>query len=178
MKINAQPFVPNQALAKTTPNVKPWSPCKGLHCCENVLDDDVFVFDEKTKSTLDSLDIRKRPSSSDRGIKAGKTIPTTLEELFGNSSASTKDGSLKDGDSISDSLESGEEVPALKYNRSIVDDKKPKMTKNMKSKTIMCRNITLHGHCKFGDECSYAHHESEITVKREMPSNYKTKLCT
>lgn len=50
--------------------------------------------------------------------------------------------------------------------------------KNAKSKTMMCRNILNHGTCKFGDSCSYAHHESELVTKREMPSNYKTKLCT
>ena len=115
---------------------------------------------------------------------AKKTAPQTLQELFGGSQG-TKDSSAIDADSASDELESNLDtfLPGLQHNRSIYEpeNQKPKNSekkKNVKSKTIMCRNMVTHGHCKFGDECSYAHHESELVQKREMPSNYKTKLCT
>lgn len=45
-------------------------------------------------------------------------------------------------------------------------------------KTEMCRNMEKHGHCKYGDECSYAHDRSELVTKTHLPSNYKTKICT
>lgn len=45
-------------------------------------------------------------------------------------------------------------------------------------KTEMCRNMLQTGTCKYGDDCSYAHHESELVAKTHLPSNYKTKICS
>lgn len=58
-------------------------------------------------------------------------------------------------------------------NRNKPNEKFSKM-----KKTEMCRNIEKHGHCKYGDECSYAHDRSELVAKTHLPTNYKTKICT
>eukprot|EP00347_Sterkiella_histriomuscorum_P011792 403371081 len=46
-----------------------------------------------------------------------------------------------------------------------------------KYKTEICRNWELHGTCKFGDTCAFAHGDFELQKKSHVPSKYKTKLC-
>ena len=41
----------------------------------------------------------------------------------------------------------------------------------------MCKNFEQHGHCKYGDECSFAHGKQQIMNKSDVPVLYKTKLC-
>ena len=45
-----------------------------------------------------------------------------------------------------------------------------------KWKTEICRNWEMYGECKFGDNCAFAHGDSELK-KRKMTFNYKTKPC-
>ena len=49
---------------------------------------------------------------------------------------------------------------------------------NFKSKwkTEICRYWEMHGQCKFGNNCAFAHGDSELK-KRKMTFNYKTKPC-
>ena len=49
---------------------------------------------------------------------------------------------------------------------------------NFKSKwkTEICRYWEMYGQCKFGDNCAFAHGDSELK-KRKMTFNYKTKPC-
>lgn len=56
--------------------------------------------------------------------------------------------------------------------------KRGKNTEKLRKKTEMCRNILKTGKCKFGDECSYAHEESQLVTKTQsLPTNFKTKMC-
>ena len=48
---------------------------------------------------------------------------------------------------------------------------------NTKYKTELCTNWMLSGKCKFGRKCSYAHGESELKLRHDLPHNYKTKEC-
>ena len=45
-----------------------------------------------------------------------------------------------------------------------------------KWKTEICRYWEIYGQCKFGDNCAFAHGDSELK-KRKMTFNYKTKPC-
>ena len=45
-----------------------------------------------------------------------------------------------------------------------------------KWKTEICRYWEMYGECKFGDNCAFAHGDSELK-QRKMTFNYKTKLC-
>ena len=45
-----------------------------------------------------------------------------------------------------------------------------------KWKTEICRNWEMYGQCKFGDNCAFAHGDSELK-KRKLTFNYKTKPC-
>ena len=47
----------------------------------------------------------------------------------------------------------------------------------MKKKTELCKNWELTGNCKFGDDCAFAHGNTELVSKNHIPENYKTKLC-
>ena len=48
---------------------------------------------------------------------------------------------------------------------------------NIKYKTELCTNWMVNGKCKFGKKCSYAHGESELKLRCDLPQNYKTKEC-
>ena len=45
-----------------------------------------------------------------------------------------------------------------------------------KWKTEICRYWEMYGECKFGENCAFAHGDSELK-KRKMTYNYKTKPC-
>lgn len=58
-------------------------------------------------------------------------------------------------------------------------NKKPRARKEdfkRKFKTEMCRYYAS-GHCKFGDNCAFAHSRTELCQKTHLPQNYKTKKC-
>lgn len=46
----------------------------------------------------------------------------------------------------------------------------------VKFKTELCKNWQA-GDCKFGPKCAFAHGFEEISEKRNLPNNYKTKIC-
>jgi hypothetical protein len=46
-----------------------------------------------------------------------------------------------------------------------------------KFRTEMCKTYELYGTCKFGDRCSFAHTRTNMMVKTQVSTNYKTKLC-
>jgi hypothetical protein len=46
-----------------------------------------------------------------------------------------------------------------------------------KFRTEMCKNFELHGKCKFGDECSFAHGKQQMMLKKDVSALYKTKDC-
>ena len=46
----------------------------------------------------------------------------------------------------------------------------------IKWKTEICRYWEMYGECKFGDNCAFAHGDSELK-KRKLTFNYKTKPC-
>ena len=52
-----------------------------------------------------------------------------------------------------------------------------KLNKRQAIKTKMCRNMMLHGNCKYGEKCSFAHKEEDLQGNSSKPPNYKTKLC-
>ena len=45
-----------------------------------------------------------------------------------------------------------------------------------KWKTEICRNWEMYGECKYGNNCSFAHGDSELK-QRKISFNYKTKPC-
>ncbi len=57
-------------------------------------------------------------------------------------------------------------------------EKEQKEYNNFKTKwkTEICRYWEMYGECKFGDNCAFAHGDSELK-KRKMTFNYKTKPC-
>lgn len=55
-------------------------------------------------------------------------------------------------------------------------DEKPQVALQAKFKTELCKNWQA-GDCKFGSKCSFAHGIHELTEKKHLPSNYKTKVC-
>jgi len=63
------------------------------------------------------------------------------------------------------------------------DFKKPVKTNNgkkeykLKQKTEMCKNWEMHGTCRWGNKCSYAHGEHELMKKTHMPKNFMTRSC-
>ena len=45
-----------------------------------------------------------------------------------------------------------------------------------KWKTEICRNWEMYGECKYGNNCTFAHGDSELKT-RKLSFNYKTKAC-
>ena len=45
-----------------------------------------------------------------------------------------------------------------------------------KWKTEICRNWEMYGECKYGNNCAFAHGDSELK-QRKLSFNYKTKAC-
>lgn len=41
----------------------------------------------------------------------------------------------------------------------------------------MCKNWEMHGTCRWGNKCSYAHGAHEIVKKTHLPKNFMTKAC-
>lgn len=41
----------------------------------------------------------------------------------------------------------------------------------------MCKNWELTGRCKYEKSCSFAHGKHELSKKKHMPKNYKSKAC-
>lgn len=46
-----------------------------------------------------------------------------------------------------------------------------------KFRTEMCKNFELHGKCKYGHECSFAHGKHQMMLKKDVSALYKTKDC-
>jgi hypothetical protein len=46
-----------------------------------------------------------------------------------------------------------------------------------KYKTEKCKYYADNGYCEFGDQCAFAHGETDIRQKAVVASNYKTKQC-
>ena len=60
---------------------------------------------------------------------------------------------------------------------SIEKDKKDEFNNfKTKWKTEICRYWEMYGQCKYGDNCAFAHGDSELK-KRKLTFNYKTKPC-
>lgn len=62
---------------------------------------------------------------------------------------------------------------ATQNSLSAASDEKPVLAK---FKTELCKNWQT-GTCKFGSKCAFAHGSEELTEKKHLPSNYKTKVC-
>ena len=60
-------------------------------------------------------------------------------------------------------------------NGKFVNSDETKQSQN-KFKTELCKNWQT-GTCKFGSKCAFAHGVEELTEKKNLPSNYKTKIC-
>lgn len=60
----------------------------------------------------------------------------------------------------------------------IIETEKKEDFNNFKTKwkTEICRYWEMYGECKFGDNCAFAHGESELKQKK-LTFNYKTKPC-
>jgi hypothetical protein len=46
-----------------------------------------------------------------------------------------------------------------------------------KFRTELCKNWSMYGKCKYGDECSFAHTKNHMMIKTDVSVLYKTKLC-
>ena len=46
-----------------------------------------------------------------------------------------------------------------------------------KWKTELCHYWEMYGQCKYGENCAFAHGDSELIKKRKLTFNYKTKPC-
>ena len=55
-------------------------------------------------------------------------------------------------------------------------DENNKISTQIKFKTEICKNWQ-NGDCKFGSKCIFAHGSEELTEKKHLPQNYKTKVC-
>ena len=60
----------------------------------------------------------------------------------------------------------------------IIETEKKEDYNNFKTKwkTEICRYWEMYGECKFGENCAFAHGDSELKQKR-LTFNYKTKAC-
>ena len=77
------------------------------------------------------------------------------------------------------------EYSGLIYNSNISNNyeynlskKQDYITKNYRTKwkTEICHYWEMYGQCKYGENCAFAHGESELK-ERKLTFNYKTKLC-
>ena len=77
------------------------------------------------------------------------------------------------------------EYSGLVYNPNVSNNyeyhlskKQDYMTKNYRTKwkTEICHYWEMYGQCKYGENCAFAHGESELK-ERKLTFNYKTKLC-
>ena len=41
----------------------------------------------------------------------------------------------------------------------------------------MCKNWEMKGFCKWVDKCSFAHGAHELSKKKHLPRNFKSKVC-
>ena len=71
-------------------------------------------------------------------------------------------------------------IPHFKNLDNIYNNEKEKLGEynNFKTKwkTELCHNWEMYGACKYGNNCAFAHGDSELK-KRKMSFNYKTKPC-
>ena len=71
-------------------------------------------------------------------------------------------------------------IPHFKNMDNIYNKEKEKLEEynNFKTKwkTELCHNWEMYGECKYGNNCAFAHGDSELK-KRKMSFNYKTKPC-
>jgi predicted nuclease with TOPRIM domain len=73
-------------------------------------------------------------------------------------------------------IEQPTRIDIFKKTRS-TSPEEAKLNKRQAIKTKMCRNMMLHGNCKYGEKCSFAHKEEDLQGNSSKPPNYKTKLC-
>lgn len=59
---------------------------------------------------------------------------------------------------------------------AIGSEEKPQTAFRTKFKTELCKNWQA-GECKFGSKCAFAHGFEELSEKKHLPNNYKTKIC-
>jgi hypothetical protein len=89
-----------------------------------------------------------------------------------------------------ESLEHEDEYKGLMYQYPIINSQnydntfhynekeKSEEYNNFKTKwkTEICRNWEMYGECKYGNNCAFAHGDSELKT-RKLSFNYKTKAC-
>ncbi|KAM3129836.1 hypothetical protein pb186bvf_018046 [Paramecium bursaria] len=67
--------------------------------------------------------------------------------------------------------------PKRKYFDTIQEKRQYIEEYTKKKKTELCKNYALVGFCRYGDECSFAHGDTELLPKGHLHQKYKTKPC-
>jgi hypothetical protein len=134
------------------------------------------------------LKLRHRLSCKSKAFVKKETNGTSGDrKASSDTKAHTEDEA---NSSDSDDLENGAEMGAPLVMRKAVTTftkgspnkagseiiEKPQTAFIAKFKTELCKNWQA-GDCKFGAKCAFAHGVHELSEKRNLPNNYKTKIC-
>ena len=114
----------------------------------------------KTKTYSEEIDVSSQKENVSENIPPREIEPTFEEEYKGLIYHPPYPAILQ---------------PGIYY---IIETEKKEEFNNFKTKwkTEICRYWEMYGQCKFGDNCAFAHGDSELK-KRKMTFNYKTKPC-
>lgn len=163
------------------------SPAINLLPCENVDETAAKDSDEedmttrstkllmRSKLSYKSKAFVKKPSSNKGDRKPSQDTKAHTEDE-GNTSEDSDDMVHRlDTSQLKLSKGSFSCTANMKFGRKFTSlDNQPAY--QVKFKTELCKNWQA-GDCKFGNKCSFAHGVEELTEKKHLPNNYKTKVC-
>ena len=138
------------------------------------------------KQNTPCLKMRQKLNSRSKAF-VKKDIDTKNDR---KASSDTKAHTEDEGNTSEDSDNSNLASPiGLAHNKSMITNnfsspnhanliltEKPQTSFVTKFKTELCKNWQV-GDCKFGSKCAFAHGFDELSTKKNLPSNYKTRIC-
>lgn len=164
------------------------SPAINLIPCEILEEGDLEIEDEveltkqcsklslTSKLSYKSKAFVKKPASDSKGRKASQDTKAHSED----------EGNTSDDCDEHKKIKSPKALPSTNPYIGNYDMSSPKQDFTSlskvpsafqeKFKTELCKNWQV-GNCKFGLKCAFAHGEHELSEKKYLPSNYKTKIC-
>mmetsp|Transcript_35444 Transcript_35444/g.35105 ORF Transcript_35444/g.35105 Transcript_35444/m.35105 type:complete len:248 (-) Transcript_35444:73-816(-) len=142
--------------------------------------------DRKDCSNTPALKLRHKLSSRSKAF-IKKTINNKNDrKASSDTKAHTEDEGNNSDDSENDIMATTPNLflkkcmttqfPHSPNNDNLVLSEKAQTSFVTKFKTELCKNWQA-GDCKFGSKCSFAHGVEELSQRKNLPSNYKTKIC-
>ena len=132
-----------------------------------------YKLEEKTKNSIED----------EKNVLEKKFIQKDKEDLgldITKKINSQRKKSLSGETTYSSDYESPEKDHKKKtfFNQSKIPFKGKAKDFKIKYKTELCKYFEAHGHCKYGENCAYAHGKENLRSKVTNTTAYRTKKCT